>query len=459
MKSLSRREFLIAATTAASASILAACAPQATPTPEKVVEKVVETVMVAGTPQIIEREVTTTPVPPAAPEPYTVKMWTTWDLEKEMKVSELYAKFTAENPGLTIESTFIGEWETKFRTAAASGTLPDIYTSDGINIATYACRSLLADLTEIIPSTIRDDYHPPILKEVMWHGKQWGVPIECHAQGVYYNKDWLDKLGVPLPQTWAELLNLCQKIASTEKAKFGYSYPIGSDGWSMWWDALAMWQAGGRMTSEDESQVLFNSPENVEAVTYLQTLYQKHYVPRTGEVTASPVGPFFDQLIAVNITGSWSLQADLKTTPGFNWGWGAVPYGKVNVQGVSGGWHFNLSGQSKHKYEAGKVMTWLAGDEWGLEAAKRFRIISPRKSICAQLPELKNEPWTTALKMIDETGKVTRPHNTEYPNLMDVAGQALANATVGGKPVKDELDAAQEKMTTILANAQVCSTN
>jgi len=118
-----------------------------------------------------------------------------------------------------------------------------------------------------------------------------------------------------------------------------------------------------------------------------------------------------------------------------------------------------MSGQSTHKNEAGKVMTWLAGDEWGLEAAKRFRIISPRKSICKQLPELQNEPWTTCLKMIDITGKVTRPHNTEYPNLMEEAGQALANATIGGKPVQPELDAAQEKMTAILANAQICSTN
>jgi hypothetical protein len=107
MKSLSRREFLIAATTTAGAGILAACAPQVAPTPEKIT--VVETVMVAGTSEVIEKVITTTPVPPAAQEPYTVKMWTTWDLEKEMKVSELYAMFSAENSG---QQRHLGHYQT-----------------------------------------------------------------------------------------------------------------------------------------------------------------------------------------------------------------------------------------------------------------------------------------------------------------------------------------------------------
>jgi ABC-type glycerol-3-phosphate transport system substrate-binding protein len=150
------------------------------------------------------------------------------------------------------------------------------------------------------------------------------------------------------------------------------------------------------------------------------------------------------------------LQNMVKQPPTFKWGWGPVPYGNKNVQGVSGGWHWTMWRQGKHPEESAKVISWLAGDEFGMEAAKRFRIISPRKSIGAKLPELSVEPFTTCLDMIDNYGKVTRPHNTEYPNLMDVLGEALGNACIGGKPAKDELERAAEKMNKILASAAPC---
>ena len=88
--------------------------------------------------------------------------------------------------------------------------------------------------------------------------------------------------------------------------------------------------------------------------------------------------------------------------------------------------------------------------------AERFRIISPRVSIGDQFPELQEEPWPTCLEMIDVYGKVTRPDNTEYPRLADIAGRAFENAVVGGEDVQTQLDIAQEEMTRILSVAPVC---
>ena len=58
-----KKPYILAALLVLAGLILAACAPAATPVVVK------ETVVVAGTPQVIERVVTPTPVPPTAVPP------------------------------------------------------------------------------------------------------------------------------------------------------------------------------------------------------------------------------------------------------------------------------------------------------------------------------------------------------------------------------------------------------
>jgi branched-chain amino acid transport system substrate-binding protein len=63
-KRLTRREFIRGAALTGAGLVAAACAPPATPPPPQIVK---ETVVVAGTPQIIEKVVTPTPVPTVVP--------------------------------------------------------------------------------------------------------------------------------------------------------------------------------------------------------------------------------------------------------------------------------------------------------------------------------------------------------------------------------------------------------
>ncbi len=72
-KCLSRREFVAGLTMAGGAALLAACTPPATP---EVVEKQVvvkETVVVQGTPEVVEKVVTATVAPVAPPEAATIR--------------------------------------------------------------------------------------------------------------------------------------------------------------------------------------------------------------------------------------------------------------------------------------------------------------------------------------------------------------------------------------------------
>jgi ABC-type glycerol-3-phosphate transport system substrate-binding protein len=165
MTSLTRRTLIKIAAGAAGGGLLAACvAPAARPAQPQ-----------APTTGAEEKKAPeATPVPPA--QEVTLQMWSIWDLEKEMQVSQELAKFTEKNHGIKVEHTLIPEWETKFRTAAAGKQLPDVFSTDGVNIPAYACRGLLEDLTPIIPKEVLDDYFRPVKEEMVWNGSNGLFP-------------------------------------------------------------------------------------------------------------------------------------------------------------------------------------------------------------------------------------------------------------------------------------------
>ena len=43
-------------------------------------------------------------------------------------------------------------------------------------------------------------------------GHLWGVPLDVHTAGIFYNKDLLAKYNIPVPKTRAELIAACQKV-------------------------------------------------------------------------------------------------------------------------------------------------------------------------------------------------------------------------------------------------------
>jgi len=130
---VTRREFLRSLGIAAGAATLAGCAPQVVKETvivekpvEKIVEKVVkETVIVEGTPQVVEKVITVA-APPA--EPVTVTFWHVWGGTRTPLLREVLDNFEALNPGIKVEDTVQdGKTDTqKILTAMAAGSPPDL---------------------------------------------------------------------------------------------------------------------------------------------------------------------------------------------------------------------------------------------------------------------------------------------------------------------------------------------
>ncbi len=112
-----------------------------------------------------------------------------------------------------------------------------------------------------------------------YDGKVHGLPLRGHAQLLFYRKDLMEKHGLAVPTTWAELVEVATVIkekeglgiASYYSNKNGQNVPV--------WMNL-MWSNGGELIKDGEA--VFNSPEAVEALQFYADLENKFAVNSEG---------------------------------------------------------------------------------------------------------------------------------------------------------------------------------
>lgn len=111
---------------------------------------------------------------------------------------------------------------------ASGGDVPDIvFTYDSSTFYRYAMQGGLTDLSELI------DEHAPNLKSFLGEdvlnygkleGKQYAIPAKRANLGKYASfirKDWLDKLGLPVPQTTEELYTALKAFKEKDPGETG----------------------------------------------------------------------------------------------------------------------------------------------------------------------------------------------------------------------------------------------
>jgi len=403
------------------------------------------------------------PVAPAqsgaapAAQSTTLTIWSIWDLEKEMKASELFAKFTAKT-GDQVEHTYIpGDgWQEKFNAAAAGKQLSDIFTVDGINIAAYGSRKLMTPASDFVDKAILDDYWPGILGEVRWEGKHWGLSIELHSQGMVVNKEMFKAKGVDkVPTTWDEWTEAGKTLTDATGGVWGINFPTGRNEYVAWWISLFITQNGGSILSADGTKAAINEAGAVGALDYLRSLVNDHKVaPGATQIQAGPEGAFLSKKDAMECTGSWNLIQWVKTPPPFDWTFAPVPHpaDKEDLQGIGGGWHFCQWSETPRADKTAELMRFLAGDEWMTAAAERFRPMSPRKSIADKMDVLKKEPWSLAMDIL-AIGHANRPVHPQYPLITDATQEAYDSIIVGNQPAQAALDQAAQKINEALASS------
>ncbi len=157
---------------------------------------------------------------------------TVWDQytapDMSPAVDKLNALFEKANPDIQIERVAMsGEDMRKvLKTALLAGEKLDVvYTEVGPgHMGLLARAGLLIDLTEVYERygwTERVYEFPRTI--ATFDGKIWGIGNELEYLTTYYNKDVFQELGLEIPNSYEELIWICEKLKSKGYIPFGFA--------------------------------------------------------------------------------------------------------------------------------------------------------------------------------------------------------------------------------------------
>jgi len=157
----------------------------------------------------------------------TLEMWTLLnqtDVESEAWKSAI-AEYEANHPGITVNRTqYEGEaYKMKLKSAVAADALPDIFFS-----WTGGFSQPFVEAGKVYPlddtyTMFESDLSSSMLDTCRYHEQLYGAVITLSASLLYYNQSMFDEYGLKVPETYDELITVCQKFIDNGITPFAIS--------------------------------------------------------------------------------------------------------------------------------------------------------------------------------------------------------------------------------------------
>lgn len=186
----------------------------------------------------------------------------------------------AQMTGTKIENNRInedtGQVVQKMDAAVKAGNAPDFAYFDRFVPELYQLGDIV-DVSDVV-SQISDAYGAPednVRINATVGGKYYGIPYSTQGAGYFARKDWLAEKGIKISdvKTFENLRDVALEISDPSKNRYGWGMTVNQSG-----DGNGLIQSiinayGGAGSSDDGKKAILNSPETVEAVTFLADIY------------------------------------------------------------------------------------------------------------------------------------------------------------------------------------------
>lgn len=183
---------------------------------------------------------------------------------------ELVKQFNAEQNEVKVTAVFQGAnysaLQSKLQAAVVAKNTPDVTVIENVATGPFANSGMLQDLSSFIERDKVDlnDFVPVLLGNSYVNDKFYAFPYLRSTNMLYFNATMLKEAGLDPagPKTWDELFEYAHKL-NVPGERSGIAAVIDLSRFESF-----IVEAGGSMLSDDGKQVLFNSPEGVEALEF-----------------------------------------------------------------------------------------------------------------------------------------------------------------------------------------------
>jgi multiple sugar transport system substrate-binding protein len=378
-----------------------------------------------------------------------------------LSIQDAVQRFEADNPNIHIELQYVNSDNAlqKSTVALQGGQQPDISYQYGTNMPQLAQAPKLVDLTDRVqePDFNWNDFFEGERAVATVDGRVLGIPALVDNLAIVYNKDLFEQAGVDEPTadwTWDDVRAAAKATTNPDEKIFGMVFPADASETMVWQYEAMLWEAGGDILNEDNTEAAFNSEAGVRALTTLQEMQQDGSLYLDFHPDSGKYGELFNSgKIAMVITGPW----DLSGFPDVNYGVQVMP------SFDPGGSHITIAGPDnwvifdngpERVDAAWKFLTFLASPDEVLKDSLATSHLPTRASVenmsgFAAFDKKYPGVGTFAENLVNVTK--ARPQVPQYPQVSSFLGQALVSVLLGEAEPQEALDQAAEQSNGALA--------
>jgi multiple sugar transport system substrate-binding protein len=263
--------------------------------------------------------------------------------------------------------------------AFAGGNPPDVFYVDAARFADYASVGALEPYAGKVSNV--DDFYASLRQAFTYKGTLYCVPKDFSTVAMEINTDLWTKAGLStsdVPTTWDQLTAVAQKV----KAKGITPIAIGDTR-----DRIGafMVEAGGWLVSKDGTKATADSPENLQALQYVQSLLKGGLAMYPKQLDAGWAGEAFGKgKAAITFEGNWIEGAMKSDYPTVKYTVNPMPSGPKGQGTLAFTQCWGISAKSKYKDQAIKFVEAMTTDQQQIAFADAFGVMPSRQSAKAQ---------------------------------------------------------------------------
>jgi len=401
----------------------------------------------------------------------TITFWHSFVASTIPALKDLIKQFESDHPTIEIKAQYVPTGDAlvqKLITAIQSKTAPDIswihsdFLADLVDAdAIYPMDHFIQGDNGLSEEELNDIY-PALIQYASLRKKLYSMPMEATNLAMIYNVDMLNSAGFGnnAPTNWEELELYAERLTKDfnndgKNDRIGFFLPIFPasgplSSWMVWQWIPYLWQAGGRIVTEDQTHVLYNSDAGVAALTLWKNIYNKLNL-RT--FTTDYDVAFASSLIAMAMDGPWNLPRFDRILKNLNWSMAPLPRGPEKYATIVGGEYLVVFKQSEHPDEAWEFIKWIIQPKiqarWSMNSG-----YLPVRHSTSEVPEFKKylEDHPNFKVFVDqmEVAQVQRSLDHYGLMIMRHMAEAIEEATLGGVDPKEALDRAADKSNKLL---------
>jgi multiple sugar transport system substrate-binding protein len=285
----------------------------------------------------------------------------------------------ASATGNTVNVVVAADMNQELAQGFAGGTPPDVFYLDASAFANFAKNGSLYPYADQLPDNA--DFYESLRKTFTYKDKQFCAPKDFSTLALQINTDSWKAAGLTdadIPKTWDQLATVAKKLTTDKQVGLGLGTGIDRIG------AFVV-QNGGWWLSADGTKATANTPQVIDALTYVQNNVKAGTFKFANQLDSGWGGEAFGTgKAAMTIEGNWIKGAVKNDYPKLKYVTVDLPVGPAGPGTLLFTQCWGIAADSKAQAPAVDLVKSLTSVEQQMSFADAFGVMPSRQAAASQ---------------------------------------------------------------------------